>query len=159
MLGFRRPSSLTCLDGGGEMGAKMRDFDWSVTPIGIREQWPEALRIAVKILLNTNHPMLIWWGPQLIQFYNDGFRQIAGSNLNTLALGSSGRTCWREIWDVIRLDDRRLHHPCGRVRCGVLRERQAVQFSFRAAERGRDGYRLGGDLKIVMRSIIPLTCP
>jgi PAS domain S-box-containing protein len=122
MLGFMRPSCPACLDGGGEMGATMRDFDWSVTPIGIPEQWPEALRIAVKILLNTNHPMLIWWGPQLIQFYNDGFRQIAGSNLNTLALGSSGRTCWREIWDVIGPDVE--HVMCGKG--GVWREHQLM---------------------------------
>src|SRR5450759_2262200 len=59
------------------------------------------MRTAVRILLNTNHPMFIWWGPQLIQFYNDAYRQTMGPERHPSALGQRGRECWDEIWDVI----------------------------------------------------------
>jgi PAS domain S-box-containing protein len=55
----------------------------------------------VRILLNTNHPMFIWWGPKLIQFYNDAYRQTMGPERHPGALGQGGRECWTEIWDII----------------------------------------------------------
>ena len=53
------------------MGALMRAYDWSASPLGSTDCWPQSLRTAVRILLTTQHPMFIWWGPELIQFYND----------------------------------------------------------------------------------------
>ena len=55
----------------------------------------------MRILLNTNHPMFIWWGPQLIQFYNDAYRQTMGPERHPSALGQRGRQCWAEIWPII----------------------------------------------------------
>jgi PAS domain S-box-containing protein len=55
----------------------------------------------VRILLNTNHPMFIWWGPELIQFYNDAYRQTMGPERHPSALGQRGRECWEEIWPII----------------------------------------------------------
>jgi PAS domain S-box-containing protein len=55
----------------------------------------------LRILLNTNHPMFIWWGSGLIQFYNDAYRQTMGPERHPGALGQGGRECWAEIWDVI----------------------------------------------------------
>ena len=52
-------------------------------------------------MLNTNHPMFIWWGPDLIQFYNDAYRQTMGPERHPSALGQKGRECWAEIWDII----------------------------------------------------------
>jgi hypothetical protein len=69
--------------------------------LGKPEAWPQGLRTAVRILLNTNHPMFIWWGPQLIQFYNDGYRQTMGPERHPRALGQRGRDCWGEIWPII----------------------------------------------------------
>jgi signal transduction histidine kinase/CheY-like chemotaxis protein len=89
------------LSGGGEMGALMRRFDWAATPLGPVSTWPHSLRTAVGILLNTRHPMFIWWGPDLIQFYNDGYRQSLGPDRHPSALGQRGRECWAEIWDII----------------------------------------------------------
>ena len=48
------------------MGALTRAFDWSATALGEPGLWPQSLRTAVRIVLNTNHPMFIWWGPELI---------------------------------------------------------------------------------------------
>ena len=89
------------LAGGGEMGDLTRRFDWAATSIGAPDTWPQSLRTAVRILLNTNHPMFIWWGPDLIQFYNDAYRQTMGPERHPGALGQKGRECWAEIWDII----------------------------------------------------------
>ncbi|MEO6843364.1 MAG: PAS domain-containing protein [Bradyrhizobium sp.] len=101
MLKISVPSSADFLAGGGEMGALMRVYDWSLTPLGRPATWPQSLRTAVRLVLNTNHPMFIWWGPHLIQFYNDGYRQTMGPERHPGALGQGGRECWAEIWDVI----------------------------------------------------------
>jgi PAS domain S-box-containing protein len=92
---------LSFLAGGGEMGALMRAYDWGSTPIGPPETWPQSLRTTVRLLLTTNHPMFIWWGPALIQFYNDAYRRTLGPERHPSALGQRGRACWDEIWDVI----------------------------------------------------------
>src|SRR5258707_13958930 len=101
MLKINRPNSADFLAGGGEMGALTRVYDWSRSPLGKPETWPQSLRTAVRILLNTNHPMLIWWSPELIQFYNDAYRQTMGPERHPSALGQRGRECWAEIWDII----------------------------------------------------------
>jgi len=101
MLKINRPTSADFLAGGGEMGALTRARDWSSTPLGQPETWPQSLRTAVRILLNTNHPMFIWWGSELIQFYNDAYRQTMGPERHPSALGQGGRECWAEIWDII----------------------------------------------------------
>ena len=59
------------LAGGGEMGALTRGFDWSKTSLGSPETWPQSLRVTVRLVLTSRHPMFIWWGPEHIQFYND----------------------------------------------------------------------------------------
>ena len=89
------------LRGGGEMGALMRSFDWAATALGPVGTWPASLRTSVSILLSTRHPMFLWWGPELIQFYNDGYRQSLGPDRHPSALGQRGRECWAEIWPII----------------------------------------------------------
>jgi len=101
MLKINRPTSADFLAGGGDMGALTRAYDWSANPLGTPEHWPQSLRTALRILLNTNHPMFIWWGPKLIQFYNDAYRQTMGPERHPGALGQGGRECWAEIWHVI----------------------------------------------------------
>jgi PAS domain S-box-containing protein len=101
MLKINRPTSVDFLTGGGEMGALTRAYDWSTSPLGHPETWPQSLRTALRILLNTNHPMFIWWGEELIQFYNDAYRQTMGPERHPSALGQRGRECWAEIWPAI----------------------------------------------------------
>ncbi|HEX7181781.1 MAG TPA: ATP-binding protein [Thermoanaerobaculia bacterium] len=98
-LGTRAASD--CLAGGGEMGERMRSLDWARTPLGPVEGWPQSLRTAVSICLNSKFPMVIWWGPELILLYNDGWIPILGPAKHPRALGSPGREIWPEIWDVI----------------------------------------------------------
>ena len=82
----------------------MRGFDWTSTPVGAAAAWPQSLRIAVGMLLSSRHPMFLWWGPELVQFYNDGYRPSLGADRHPAALGASGREFWREIWPAIGPD-------------------------------------------------------
>ncbi len=87
--------------GGGEMGELMRTLDWSQTPLGPIEEWPQSLRTAVSICLASRFPMLIWWGPELVMLYNDAYRPMLGATKHPQSMGQRGRDCWPEIWDII----------------------------------------------------------
>src|SRR4051794_40686443 len=83
------------------MGALMRTIDWSRTPVGPVGSWPQSLRTALSILLETGFPMYIAWGSEFTQFYNDGYRPILGSTKHPAAMGRSTRETFAEIWDII----------------------------------------------------------
>ncbi len=101
-------SSLSFLHGGGELGELIRSKDWSLTPLGPPENWPQSLKTTLGILLNSRYPMFVFWGPQLIKIYNDGYRPITGHK-HPWALGRPGPDVWPEIWDDIKpLVDRAL---------------------------------------------------
>jgi signal transduction histidine kinase/CheY-like chemotaxis protein len=95
------PRKEWALAGGGEMGDLMRSIDWSRNPLGPVENWPQSLRTVLSILLTSKHPIFLWWGPELIQFYNEAYRPILGGTKHPLAMGKRGRETWAEIWDVI----------------------------------------------------------
>ena len=88
------------LAGGGEMGALMRAFDWAGTALGPTETWPQSLRTALSICLNSRFPMVIWWGEELTFLYNDAFIPMLGAKHPGRALGRAGREVWAEVWDV-----------------------------------------------------------
>ena len=91
---------LAFLQGGGEMGERMRAFDWS-TSLGPPQTWPAQLKTAVRLLLSARQPMLLWWGPQLIQFYNDAYVRLLEPERHPGALGQRGSECWQSIWHAI----------------------------------------------------------
>ena len=95
-------ASLDFIAGGGEMGALMRTHDWSSSPLGPPQAWPQSLRTAVRLLLNTGHPMYIFWGHDGACLYNDAYRQSIGPERHPNSLGHPVREVWAEIWDVIR---------------------------------------------------------
>ena len=86
------------------MGALMRAHDWAATPLGPPSGWPSTLKTTIRLMLSSRHPMFIWWGQDLIQFYNDAYRDTMGPERHPSALGQAGRTCWAEAWDVIGPD-------------------------------------------------------
>ena len=88
------------LSGGGEMGALMRTIDWAGSALGPVESWSPTLRTMVSFLLANRFPLLLWWGPDYIQLYNDAYRPILGAK-HPRALGQPVRDCWWEIYDVI----------------------------------------------------------
>ncbi len=85
---------------GGEMGQLIRSMDWSRTPLGGRESWPQSLRTTVNICLASDLPICIIWGPELVQIYNDGYRVICGDK-HPRSMGQNFPECWREAWPVI----------------------------------------------------------
>jgi hypothetical protein len=89
------------LSGGGEMGALIRAHDWERSALGPPETWPQPLRTAIRLLLNTGHPMYVWWGPDLLCFYNDAYRGSIGDERHPGSLGQPAREVWAEIWDII----------------------------------------------------------
>jgi signal transduction histidine kinase len=95
------PAELDFLTGGGEMGALMRAHDWETSSLGPPRRWPQSLRTAVRLILNTGHPMYIWWGPELACLYNDAYRRSIGPERHPGSLGLPARAVWAEIWDVI----------------------------------------------------------
>jgi len=89
------------LRGGGEMGALMRAFDWASSPLGPPAGWPQSLRTVIRLLLNTGHPMYVWWGAEHLCLYNDAYRQSIGPERHPRSLAQPAREVWDEIWDVI----------------------------------------------------------
>ncbi len=94
-------SDLDFLSGDGEMARTMRARDWDATPLGPPRTWPQALRTCVRLMLNTQHPIFIFWGPQATCLYNDGYRTLLGWERQAAALGSPGAVVWDEIWRVV----------------------------------------------------------
>ena len=88
----------------GEMARRFREFDWSSTPLGPVEFWPESWRNAVQIILDSSFPTALAIGKDtLIYFYNDAFITLAGPSRHPSALGKPVPVAWKEIWDQILL--------------------------------------------------------
>ena len=95
-----RPDPFAFLAGGGEMGRLIRSMDWSGTPLGAVESWPQSLRTTVNICLASDLPICVIWGPELVQLYNDGYRVICGGK-HPRSMGQNFAECWKEAWPVI----------------------------------------------------------
>lgn len=88
------------LAGGGEMAELIRSRDWSATPLGSVESWPQSLRTTVSLCLASNFPINIIWGPNHTQIYNDGYRVVCGEGHPTF-LGMDYSQSWASAWPVI----------------------------------------------------------
>jgi signal transduction histidine kinase len=95
------------LDGSGaaalpatEAGQLFRATDWAATELGAVEHWPQSLRIAASICLNSRFPMFVWWGPNLINIYNDAYAPMLGKK-HPLAMGRPARASWDDIWPAL----------------------------------------------------------
>ena len=95
-----RSGDVNFLIGAGEMGARMREYDWSKTSLGPTQQWPQSLKTAVRIMLTSRQAMFVWWGDELINLYNDAYKAIIGGK-HPEALGQPASYVWREIWDQV----------------------------------------------------------
>jgi PAS domain S-box-containing protein len=94
------PKSLAFLTGGGEMGARIRAHEWSKSPLGPPETWPQSLRSALSICLSTTLVSAIHWGPELCLLYNDAYAPALAER-HPGALGRSVHEVWADIWDVL----------------------------------------------------------
>lgn len=86
--------------GDSAMAALIRECDWSSTPLGPIAGWSDHLVCSVNLMLGCAFPSLIFWGTEMIQFYNDAFRPLIGEK-QPAAVGQSARICWDEAWEII----------------------------------------------------------
>jgi PAS domain S-box-containing protein len=92
--------------GSGEMAARCRAFDWSSSPLGPVEHWSQSLCTMAAAVLASRNPMLLFWGPELVQFYNDAFRPSLGASTGPAArhpraLGMPAAEFWTDVWEVV----------------------------------------------------------
>jgi signal transduction histidine kinase len=88
------------LTGGGQAGELMRSLDWSESPLGPPERWPQSLRTVIDLLLQSRFPMFVAWGKDLGFVYNDPYAEILGAK-HPAAMGRRFRDIWSEIWQDI----------------------------------------------------------
>ena len=93
-------ATLEFLAGGGEMGRRIREFDWAKTPLGPVQTWPHSLRTCIRIMLTSRQPIWMGWGKELIKLYNDPYKDIVGGK-HPWALGTPASLVWKDIWKDI----------------------------------------------------------
>lgn len=87
--------------GDGESATLMRAVDWSATPLGPTDSWPQSLRTIVPIMLASRFAMRVLWGPEFIFLYNDGYRPILGASKHPSAMASRTAESFREVWSIV----------------------------------------------------------
>ena len=120
---------LDLMSGGGEMGALMRSYDWSGSSFGPVSSWPQSLRTALRICLDSRFPIAIWWGPDLRLLYNDAWKPALGTSKHPQALGAPAAEVWSDVWDTI-----------GPMLESVMRTGQAMSENDQLLLFDRDGY-------------------
>ena len=148
-----KPSDpLAFMAGPGEMAGLTRAFDWSGTTLGPPATWPAELKVIASVLFASPQPMVVWWGPELVQLYNDAFRALLGSEKHPYALGQPARACWAEIWPLVDVEvDRVMRAAAAESRLvPLLRDgrREASWWSYSLTPLRSDGA-VGGLLGIV----------
>lgn len=88
------------ISGGGEMGSLIRSYDWTTTSLGAPASWPLSLKTSIAIMLRSGYTIFVWWGPDMIMFYNDAYRPVLGKK-HPYALGKPAAMIWSEIWKQI----------------------------------------------------------
>jgi hypothetical protein len=128
----RPPSELDAtielFGGEGRARAALRAVNWAETPLGPVLEWPAALSTAVKNVLSSPFPACIFWGPEFVQIYNDGFLPILGAKPSPA--GKPARLTWPELWSGL-----------GPQLESVLRTGEAIFAEDRLFQPERHGYR------------------
>jgi len=84
----------------GEMAERIRQHPWETTAIGAISEWSETLLCAVNLMLESQFPMLLIWGPEMVVLYNDACIPLEGER-HPDALGRTGQDCWPEAWHIL----------------------------------------------------------
>lgn len=85
------------------MANLITEHDWSQTSLGTPNTWPQSLKTTLSILINSKFPTVLFWGPDLVCFYNDAFRPSLGiEGKHPWSLGKKGEEMWAEIWPIIK---------------------------------------------------------
>jgi PAS domain S-box-containing protein len=83
-----------------ETGKLIRSIDWRTSSLGPIENWSPTLITSINICLSSRFPMIVLWGSELLQFYNDAYGKIIGSK-HPAAMGARCKDVWQEVWYLI----------------------------------------------------------
>ncbi|MEZ5412411.1 MAG: SpoIIE family protein phosphatase [Acidimicrobiales bacterium] len=89
------------VDAGGDLGRDLDRVDWSATPLGPPERWPDSLLSVLRVVVSSRFAMWMAWGPQLTFFCNDAYRRDTLGTKYPWALGRPASEVWGEIWDDV----------------------------------------------------------
>ena len=100
------PLTLTTAKPDSEVQKMLRDFDWTASPLGSRDQWPSAFRIGLSFMLASSEAMWMAWGPERLFFFNDAYVPQLGNKLIG-AIGRPFREVWADVYEDVReaIDD------------------------------------------------------
>ncbi len=84
----------------GKVAGSIRSHRWRFTPLGDIESWPLSLVFTLNLILNNAAPCFVFWGPHMLQFYNDGCLPLLGAR-HPRFLGRPASECWAEFWHII----------------------------------------------------------
>jgi signal transduction histidine kinase/chemotaxis response regulator CheB/transcriptional regulator with GAF, ATPase, and Fis domain len=108
VAGTPRPKARSELDAirrvfgeSGELAAQAREIDWALTQLGSVISWPVELLVMARTAVESAQPTAVWWGPDLIQIYNEPWRRFLGASRHPEALGRPARESWLQIWEEI----------------------------------------------------------
>ena len=85
--------------GNSETASLVRSYDWSATSLGASQDWQQSLKTLVEVILGCAFPMVVLWGPDLVQVYNDGYRDLMGMK-HPGGMGQATQACWPEVWSI-----------------------------------------------------------
>lgn len=88
--------NLPFMMGGGALGELIRSYDWASTPLGPPPAWPSSLKTLVQVMLTSQQPMFIAWGPDRTMLYNDGYAPMC-AHRHPWALGKPFADVWSDI--------------------------------------------------------------
>ncbi|WP_427026498.1 PAS domain-containing protein (plasmid) [Aureimonas ureilytica] len=89
---------LAFLAGGGEASRMIAERDWSGHVLGAPEGWPDDLRAALSLVLNSPESMILAWGPELSFFFNETYFPLLGPRL-PWAMGERFDKVWADGWE------------------------------------------------------------
>lgn len=84
----------------GKMADRTRHFPWETTPVGAISGWSQTLLCTVNLVLDSQFPNVLLWGPEMSVFYNDAYQPLMDEK-HPDALGQAARDCWSEAWHII----------------------------------------------------------
>ncbi len=88
------------MSGGGVTGELLRSSNWHDSPLGDPAFWPQNLKTAISIVIGSQYPMFIWWGPFRINLVNDAYIPVMGNKFPAF-FGKPASEAWAEIWDEV----------------------------------------------------------
>jgi PAS domain S-box-containing protein len=116
------------------MRESIREHDWGATALGPLPQWPTRLRVIVDLMLDSAEPMVVWWGPERLQIYNDAYAPRVAGMLESDALGQPAARTWQHGWATI---EPFVEHV---LRTGTSRTYDDFAFSIRRNGRLEEAY-------------------